>query len=79
MAEALKCTAPDLLGFGVIDEIVAEPAGGAHRDPATAIRNLGGVLKKHLEPLLQMTGEQVVEDRYRRFRGVGAFAEAQAN
>jgi acetyl-CoA carboxylase carboxyl transferase subunit alpha len=79
MAESLKVTAPDLLGFGVIDDIVTEAVGGAHRDPALTAKNLGAALKKHLTPLLQMTPAELVEDRYRRFRGLGAFAEAKAN
>ena len=79
MAESLKCTAQDLLGFGIIDDIVPEPQGGAHRDPAFAAKALGAALKKHLSPLLKMSGEELVDDRYRRFRGLGAFAQAKAN
>ena len=54
-ADALKLTARDLLELKVIDEVVPEPAGGAHRDPARAAENLGKVLRKHLGQLLQLT------------------------
>ena len=79
MAESLKVTAPDLLGFGVIDEAVVEAQGGAHRDPALTARNVGAALKKHLTPLMKLGPEELKEDRYRRFRGLGAFAQSRAN
>ena len=79
MAEAFKLTAPDLLAMGVIDDIVPEALGGAHRDPALTGRNLAATIKRQLTPLLAMSREEIVEDRYRRFRGLGAFAEAKAN
>ena len=49
-ADALKLTAKDLSGFGITDEIVQEPAGGAHRDPAQAVRNVGDAIRRHLGP-----------------------------
>jgi acetyl-CoA carboxylase carboxyl transferase subunit alpha len=72
-AESLKLTAKDLLGFGVIDEIVPEATGGAHRDPALTAERLGQALRKHLAALAVMSPQQLIEDRYRRFRGIGAF------
>jgi acetyl-CoA carboxylase carboxyl transferase subunit alpha len=75
MAEAFKCTAPDLLKFGVIDDIVPEAPGGAHRDPLLTADNLGAMLRKHLTPLLSLGPEELVEDRYKRFRGLGVFSE----
>jgi acetyl-CoA carboxylase carboxyl transferase subunit alpha len=75
MAEAFKCTAPDLLKFGVIDEIVPEAPGGAHRDPIQTGKNLGAKLEKHLSALLALSSEELIADRYRRFRGLGVFAE----
>jgi acetyl-CoA carboxylase carboxyl transferase subunit alpha len=58
----------------VIDEVVAEPPGGAHRDPARAAESLGRVLRKHLEKLKGLTGDQLVEDRYKKFRAMGVFS-----
>jgi len=78
-AESLKLTAKDLLGFGVIDEIVPEAQGGAHRDPALTAQNLGAVLRKHLAALEGLSPTQLVEDRYRRFRGIGVFQETAIN
>ena len=72
-ADALKLTARDLSGFGITDEIIQEPAGGAHRDPALATRNVGDALRRHLAQLRQMTPSQLVADRYRKFRAIGVF------
>lgn len=72
-ADSLKVTAPDLLEFGIIDEIIPEPAGGAHRDPLRMAETLGMHLRKHLEDLDKLTADGLVEDRYRKFRALGAF------
>ncbi|THF73315.1 acetyl-CoA carboxylase carboxyl transferase subunit alpha [Cohnella fermenti] len=74
-AEAMKITAKDLKEFGVIEEIIPEPKGGAHRDPAVQAESIKGALWRHLQELSAMTGEQLVEDRYRKFRAIGTFAE----
>lgn len=74
-AEALRITAGDCHGLGIIDEVVDEPRGGAHRDPDQTVKNLGEALKRHLGELLQLSGEAVRKDRYRRFRQLGAFLE----
>jgi len=76
MAEAFKCTALELLKFGVIDDIVAEAPGGAHRGPAQTAENLAAALKKHLTPLLGMGPDELITDRYQRFRGLGVFSES---
>jgi acetyl-CoA carboxylase carboxyl transferase subunit alpha len=76
-AEALKLTAQDLLKLGVIDEIVAEPAGGAHRDHDLAAANLGGALRRNLDKLLELPIEQLLKKRYKKFRGLGNFAEGK--
>ncbi|MDY7227926.1 acetyl-CoA carboxylase carboxyltransferase subunit alpha [Hyalangium rubrum] len=73
-ADALKLTAKDLLGMKVIDEVVPEPAGGAHRDPAKAAENLGKVLRKHLSELAELTPQELVKDRYEKFRALGVFS-----
>jgi acetyl-CoA carboxylase carboxyl transferase subunit alpha len=72
-ASQLKITAPDLLQLGVVDVIVDEPAGGAHQDHDEAARLLEGALWPALMALEGMAREELVEDRYRRFRALGAF------
>lgn len=72
-ATALKVTAPDLLQLGVVDGVVDEPAGGAHQDHDAAARLLEAALWQALVPLEGMTREELVDDRYRRFRALGAF------
>lgn len=74
-AEALRITAADCLELGVADEIVPEPAGGAHRDHAATFEALGAALRRHLGELSEMDGEQLKEDRYERFRKLGAHQE----
>jgi acetyl-CoA carboxylase carboxyl transferase subunit alpha len=76
-AEALKLTAPDLLGLGVVDEIVSEPEGGAHRDYDSAAANLGTALRQNLEKLLAHPTEQLLKKRYKKFRALGNFSEGK--
>ncbi len=70
-ARALKLTAPDLLGLGVIDGVVEEPLGGAHTDPAATFASLGEVLEQALDELSDLSGDELVEERYRKFRALG--------
>lgn len=74
-AVRLKMTAPALYRMGVVDEVVAEPLGGAHRDPDAAIATLGDAIARHLDALSGMTPEALIDDRYRRFRALGEFVE----
>lgn len=74
-ADALKLTAPDLQGLGVIDDIVPEPVGGAHRDHELAAARLREALTRHLRELSKLDAAQLTDDRYRRFRKLGAFEE----
>jgi acetyl-CoA carboxylase carboxyl transferase subunit alpha len=74
-AEALKLTAKDLSGFGIIDEILPEPAGGAHRDPETIAKTVADGIRRHLADLKKLTPEQLVTDRYKKFRVMGVFTE----
>lgn len=76
-AEALKLTAQDLLKLGVVDEVVPEPQGGAHRDYDSAANNLSQALRQNLETLLEQPIEQVLKKRYKKFRGLGNFLEAK--
>jgi acetyl-CoA carboxylase carboxyl transferase subunit alpha len=73
MAESLKLTAKDLRELKIVDEVVTEPRGGAHRDPARAAEHLGRALRKHLTALNQLSPDALVENRYRKFRAIGAF------
>jgi acetyl-CoA carboxylase carboxyl transferase subunit alpha len=73
MADSLKVTAKDLLAMKIIDEVIPEPPGGAHRDPARAAEQVGRVLRKHLDKLKALTPAQRVQDRYEKFRAIGAF------
>jgi acetyl-CoA carboxylase carboxyl transferase subunit alpha len=72
-ADSLKLTARDLFSLGVIDEVIAEPPGGAHRDPKRASELLGKALKKHLGALTQLSPDQLIQDRYQKFRAMGVF------
>jgi acetyl-CoA carboxylase carboxyl transferase subunit alpha len=72
-AAQLKITAPDLLQLGVVDAIVDEPAGGAHQDHDDAAARLDRVLWKTLTSLDGLSPTELADDRYRRFRGLGAF------
>src|SRR5204863_3185966 len=67
-AEALKLTAQDLIGLGVVDEIVPEPEGGAHRDPDLAAANLGTALRQNLEAILAKPLKELMQQRYKKFR-----------
>jgi acetyl-CoA carboxylase carboxyl transferase subunit alpha len=72
-ASRMRMTAPDLLELGVVDAVVEEPPGGAHQDPRSAARLLETALESALGELLQMTPDELVEQRYARFRAMGAF------
>jgi len=72
-AEALKLTAKDLSGFGIADEILPEPAGGAHRDADAIAKTVGDALRRHLADLKKLTPEQLVVDRYKKYRVMGVF------
>lgn len=74
-AKALKVTAPDLLGLGLIDEIVPEPLGGAHVNPEEAHRLLGKALEKSLTDLVKIDYNELVELRAQKFLKMGQFLE----
>jgi acetyl-CoA carboxylase carboxyl transferase subunit alpha len=77
-AEALKLTAQDLIGLGVVDEIVPEPEGGAHRDHDLAAANLGTALRRNLERIVAQPIEELLQQRYEKFRKLGKFTEEPA-
>ena len=70
-AEALRLTAQDLLRLGVIDRVVPEPLGGAHREPKAAIAALGDALDEALGPLLDQDGDSLRAERRRKFLAIG--------
>ncbi|MGE7369669.1 acetyl-CoA carboxylase carboxyltransferase subunit alpha [Neorhizobium sp. NPDC001467] len=70
-ATNMKITAEDLKSLGVIDEIIAEPLGGAHREPETVINAAGDVIEKALAELGQMSGEDVRNARRQKFLAIG--------
>ncbi|HEY2138922.1 MAG TPA: acetyl-CoA carboxylase carboxyltransferase subunit alpha [Chthoniobacterales bacterium] len=78
-AEALKLTAQDLMGLGLVDEIVPEPEGGAHRDPDLAAANLGTALRQNLERLSSFSMEELLRNRYDKFRKLGKYTEEVAD
>ena len=75
-AEALKMTAPDLLARGIIDEIVAEPSGGAHTNPSAAATLLDAVLSRALADIGGLTSAERLERRYQKFRVMGRLGDA---
>jgi acetyl-CoA carboxylase carboxyl transferase subunit alpha len=72
-ADALKLTASDLEGLDVIDEIIPEPPGGAHADPAGATAAVGEAIERHLRAVLSRSPQERREERYRKFRAIGRF------
>ena len=75
-ADALRLTANDLLALGVIDEIVPEPLGAAHRHPREAMQTLRAALDRHLTELCAAPANRLRELRYEKFRRMGQFAAA---
>ena len=75
-AAAMKMTSTDLQRLGIVDEVIAEAPGGAHRDHDLTARNLGETLRRHLAELSAMSPEALRADRYAKFRHMGAFVES---
>ena len=70
-ATAMKITATDLRAFGIVDEILTEPAGGAHVDPEALFKTVDEVLQRQLGELAALTPEELPAERYRKFRNMG--------
>lgn len=77
-AEALKLTARNLMKAGLIDEIVPEPLGGAHRDPEGMAANLKKCLLKNLKELSRYSVDTLLQNRYNKFRAMGVFCTETA-
>jgi acetyl-CoA carboxylase carboxyl transferase subunit alpha len=78
-AAALRLTAEDLLNFGLIDGIIPEPPGGAQEDPDAAAELVRAKLRDALEELGQLSKNELVEQRYMKFRRMGNFFSARAS
>lgn len=74
-ARMLKLTAEDLLKFGIIDEIIKEPQGGAHLDHNLTVANVKESVQKHLIELMKNSLDQLLDERYQRIRSLGVFME----
>ena len=75
-ASALKITGKDLLKLGVIDEVLSEPAGGNNWAPLQAGETLKSSIEKHINELLKMDKNDLIEQRYSKFRALGKFIES---
>ena len=73
-AEALGLTADKLIDLGIVDGIIKEPLGGAHRDPKAVARDIGDNLTRALAELSSVPGDRLQEERYDRLRRIGVFA-----
>ena len=76
-AEALKLTAQDLLKLEVVDEIIPEPEGGAHRGYDSAAAKLGAALRRNLQHISEIPIDELLKERYQKFRRLGTFAESK--
>lgn len=74
-AEALKLTSSDLEGFGVIDEILPEPKGGAHMNPGAMSSTIEEAIRRHLKQLRKIKVESLVNRRYKKFRSLGVCSD----
>jgi len=74
-ARALRLTAQDLKRFGIIDEILPEPAGGAHMDPGKMADTVAAAIRRHLKQLRKLKPDALVSRRYKKFRAMGVFSD----
>ncbi|MBW7477027.1 acetyl-CoA carboxylase carboxyltransferase subunit alpha [Paenibacillus oenotherae] len=76
-AAVMRITANDMVDFGIVEEIIAEPQGGAHRDLAAQSETIKEAVWRHLQQLSKFTPEQLITDRYDKFRRIGKFREPE--
>ncbi len=74
-AEALKITSHDLEKLGIVDDVIDEPLGGAHRNPERTIEKVRQAIKKNLEALSELSKKELVEARYEKYRKMGEYDE----
>lgn len=72
-AESMKITAPDLKELGIIDEVISEPRGGAHRDVDSQAEMIDNVLNESLEELIQLSSDELVNKRWEKYKQMGTF------
>jgi acetyl-CoA carboxylase carboxyl transferase subunit alpha len=75
-AEALKLTPSDLKGFKIIDDILPEPLGGAHREPDAVAKKMTEYILKSVESLQAKPAQKLIDDRYKKIKKLGSFIEA---
>ncbi|MEG0036688.1 MAG: acetyl-CoA carboxylase carboxyltransferase subunit alpha [Victivallaceae bacterium] len=78
-ADMLKMQAEDLLGFEIIDVIIKEPVGGAHHNPNEVYKNVKDFVLKQSNLLKNLSGEELIEKRYRKFRNIGRYESSSEN
>jgi len=78
-AECMRITAQDLLNFGIIDRIVSEPLGGAHKCREEAAKTLREVILEELIPLMALPAEHRIEQRYNRYRNLGKYLDGHGD
>ena len=76
-AESMKLTAQDLFRLGLIEEVIPEPQGGAHRDHAATARLVGSAVERHLAELTAMSTAELLDRRYAKFRACGEWLGKQ--
>ena len=74
-AEALKINGEHLLKFGIVDEVISEPLGGAHKNSETVVKNLKTVLLRSIKELQTIPSDKLLAERYDRFRQMGHYVE----
>jgi acetyl-CoA carboxylase carboxyl transferase subunit alpha len=74
-SKALKLTAQSAMELGLIDEIISEPMGAAHRKPVEVFDSVREAIRRHLEELSKKSSDQIREERYAKFRSFGQFEE----
>ncbi len=74
-AQALRLTARDLKRFGIVDEVLEEPRGGAHMDPPSMAATLAEAIRRHLKQLRRFKPEALIDKRYKKFRTMGKYLE----
>ena len=78
-AEALRLTAPDLLALGIVDDVIAEPLGGAHRDGDAAAAAVKTAVRGHLDALRREPEAGLPARRLAKYRRMGVYREGGAN
>ncbi len=75
-AEALRLTASDLQDLDVVDQVIPEPRGGAHNDPAAAVEAMGAAIRRHLRELSKLDARELVETRREKYYAMGVWEES---